>query len=181
MTMGLLLLGGNAYSEPSKQIDVLMHTPASAFDLFLFQLFERTKCQTWFGSKDQADICMTTINYDFDDNLIEMNFRALETYEHLKGFKAAPEKQKIELMKSSLTQLASSVGLTKASAGFRYGMIQSIPIRHGWSTKSLNMKEVKEEIVKRTVLFLHFTYSGKTYKAKRDHHGKVSVEAKKSL
>ena len=60
---GLLLISSTAHSEPSKPISALMDAPASAFDVFLFQLHERTKCQSWFGNKDQPDMCMTTIKY----------------------------------------------------------------------------------------------------------------------
>ena len=67
--MILLFISNNSLCEPSKPLAKLMDTQATAFDFFLFQIFERTKCQTWFGNEDKPHMCMTVIDYDFEDNL----------------------------------------------------------------------------------------------------------------
>lgn len=92
------LIASIAYAEPSQPISKMMKTPASAFDVFLFQLYEQSKCsQGWVGNQDKddrPDLCMTMINYNFNDNIIEMNYVVTLKHKKMAGFKSATDKKK---------------------------------------------------------------------------------------
>lgn len=187
LVAALLFTSIQTHAEPSKPISSMMNTPSSVFDVFLFQLLEQSKCyQGWFGNRkgeDKANLCMTTIDYKFDDNLVEMNFFVEEKYEQMKGFTTANETQKKAILINILNDVAQSVGVESRGEGqldFRLGMIQMTPIRHGWGTKGFDDKAVKEEIANRTVIHLRANIDGFVYTATRDHHGKVSFGKEKS-
>jgi len=177
----------HAVSEPSKPISSMMDTPSSVFDVFLFQLIEQSKCHKgWFGNRyktQKTDLCMTTIDYKFDDNLIEMNFFVEEKYKDMKGFIKGNEEKKESILKTILNDVAISVGVEVRGEGplnFRAGMIQMTPIRKGWNTKTFDQDSAKNEIAERTVIYIRANIGGIIYTAKRDHHGKVSYEKEKS-
>ncbi len=175
-------------AEPSKPISSMMNTPSSIFDVFLFQLLEQSKCfQGWFVNRkkdDKPDLCMTTINYNFDDNLIEMNFFVEERYKDMKGFASGSDSLKEKILKKILNDVAEYVGvesIVEGQSSFRFGMIQLTPMRHGWGTKGFDEKSAKEEIANRTVIHLRANVGGYVYTATRDHHGKVTFEKSKFL
>ena len=183
----MLFASIDAYAEPSKPISSMMDTPSSVFDVFLFQLLEQSKCyQGWFGNRtaqDKTNLCMTTIDYNFDDNLVEMDFFVEEKYEDMKGFSKSGEAQKEAILKRILSYVAQSVGVESRGQdklNFRLGMIQMTPIRHGWATKGFDDKAVKDEIADRTVIHLRANIEGFVYTATRDHHGKVTFGKEKS-
>jgi hypothetical protein len=86
----MLFASSQAMAEPSKPISAFMEAPASAFDVFILQLFEQSKCyRGWFGNtaaEKESDLCMTMIDYNFNDNLIIMNFSVRDSHEKMKGF-----------------------------------------------------------------------------------------------
>jgi len=172
----------HAAAEPSRPIAKMMDTPASTFDVFLFRLYEQSKCfQGWFGNRkndDKPDLCMTTIKYKFDDNFIVMNFIVREKYEKMAGFRSSSDKQKESMLKALLSDVATSVGVEPQ--GTRLGMIQLTPIREGWSTKAFEETETREEIANRTVIHLRANIGGFVYTVTRDHHGNVTFDKEKT-
>ncbi len=179
------LIASIAYAEPSKPISKMMKTPASAFDVFLFQLHEQSKCyRGWTENQDKddhPDLCMTTIKYDFDDNIIEMHYFVTLKHKKMAGFKSATDKKKEEILKKVLADLAPLVGVEVSSMAFKFGMIQLTPIRKGWGTKDFDESEIREEISKRTVIHLHSKFDGFSYVATRNHNGEIFFEKKSKL
>jgi len=166
-------------AEPSKPIAKFMDAPASAFDVFLFRVKEEGKCyQTYWGNpgNQKLDLCLTGLVYNFDDNIIEMNFFVYEHHELLQGISGKSKKDKEDTVKSILTKVAEIAGVEKRIHIGYSGWIQSVPIRHGWSTKNLNMNEVREEIRKRTIVRLYTDpIDGQSYKAVRSHYGEITI------
>jgi hypothetical protein len=180
MLMVISLVPMYALAEPSAPITKFMDTPASAFDIFLFHLQENGKCyQTFWGNpgNQKLDLCLTRLEYSYDDNIIEMNFFVNNSHKLLQGISGKPQKDKENVIKSILTDAAQIVGVEKIpSVGF-FGWIQMVPIRHGWSTKNLDESEFRDEIRKRTRVLLYTDpIDGKRYKAVRSHHGEISIE-----
>jgi len=180
-----LLVNAQTIAEPSKPISSMMDTPSTVFDMYLFRLLEQSKCnQGWFGNRekdDKPDLCMTTIEYQYADNLIEMNFFVQERHEKMKGFTSASDIQKEKILKNILIEVAQSVGVVSRGDGklnFRFGMIQMTPMRHGWGTSSFDEEVARDEISDRTVIHLRSNVDGFVYKATRNHHGKIMFEKK---
>jgi len=184
--VSMLLITTQAAAEPSKPISAMMDTPASVFDVYLFRLMEQSKChQGWFGnSKDRTKLCMTRIDYHFDDNLIEMNFFVQERHEKKESIRTATDKQKEKILNSMMSDLARSVGVDSDieidGKIILFGMIQLTPIRHKWSNTRFDEKAAKEEIAKRTIINLRTLVEGFIYTITRDQHGKVTFTKKES-
>ena len=64
-------------ADPGPQISNMMKTPASAFDLYLFRLYEGARCNRLIKNtnSDEADLCMTSLAYDVDSNVLSAYLR----------------------------------------------------------------------------------------------------------
>ncbi|WP_194868958.1 hypothetical protein [Pseudoalteromonas sp. PPB1] len=181
-----VFLSNQSYAEPSKFIAQAMTAPASVFDLFLFKIEEQSKCyRGWFGNsktKDHETPCLTTLKYNFDENIIKMNFFVGDVNEKMIGFKASNDKDKEAILRNVLSDLASTLGVEKNEySGLKLGMIQMTSIRNGWSRDEFDESNFKEEVTKRTVITVTANIEdGFIYKAIRNHHGKVRFEKKRS-
>lgn len=185
MTLFAAMLFTSTYSfaEPSKPISSMMDTPSSVFDVFLFSLFEQSKCASgWFNrtADDDANICMATINYDFNDNLVEMNFVVREGHEEMQDILNSGEEQKEVILKELLLDTAQKAGVEGWGDRGKLGMIQFTSMRHGWGAPSFDEELAKKEISDRTVINLRTNIDGFLYTATRDHHGRVTIEKEKS-
>ena len=179
-----ILLSSQSQAEPSKLLAQAMTTQISTFDFFLFKIKEQSKCyRGWFGNsknKNSEKPCLTTLKYNFDDNLIKMNFFVDETNEKMIHFKASTDQKKETILRGVLSDVATSVGVEELN-GMKIGMIQMTEIRNGWSKEGFDESKVKDEIANRTVISVTVNIKdGFIYKAIRNHHGKVFFEKNKS-
>lgn len=179
-----ILLSSQSQAEPSKLIAQAMTTQTSAFDFFLFKIEEQSKCHRgWFGNsknKNSEKPCLTTLDYNFEDNLIKMNFFVDETNEKMIHFKTSNDKNKEAILREVLSSIATSLGIEERN-GMKFGMLQMTKMRNGWSKKEFDESKVKEEIAKRTVVAVTANIKdGFIYRATRNHHGKVFFEKNKS-
>lgn len=183
----LASLIGTVSAEPSRHISALMQTPASTFDFYLYRLYDQTKCFHFFESpvleENKPNLCMTNLEYQFDDNLIVMNFFVRENYKHMSGFLNSSEEKKKDILKTIMADLSKDIGVAsrdKDNPGFRFGLIQMTPIREGWKTKEFDEYEVREEIANRTVMHLRTNIAGFVYTLTRDQHGKLTYQKGKA-
>ena len=74
-----ILFAQQVYAEPGPAITKMMQTPATAFDMFLFRLYESAKCNNVVKNvnSDEADLCLSTIKYDAEKNILSTFFRVL--------------------------------------------------------------------------------------------------------
>jgi len=177
-----ILLSSQSQAEPSKLIAQAMTTQTSAFDFFLFKIEEQSKCyRGWFGNsknKNSEKPCLTTLDYNFEDNLIKMNFFVDETNEKMIHFKTSNDKNKEAILREVLSSIATSLGIEERN-GMKFGMLQMTKMRNGWSKKEFDESKVKEEIAKRTVVSVTANIKdGFIYRVTRNHHGKVFFEKK---
>src|SRR5690606_26887306 len=92
-----LLLSFHVFSEPSKPIANFMDTPASAFDVFLFRLKENGECyQSYWGNPggQKLALCLTGLEYRFDDNILDMKFFVSSRHEMMQGLSGKTQKEK---------------------------------------------------------------------------------------
>ena len=118
-----------SHADPSKPIRALLEAPASAFDVFLFTLHERSKCYQGAGvsdSKPRPELCMTTIDYNFDDNVIEMHFLVSQKHPAMHRFAAADDAGKRKILDERFKELVLQVGVGGPNDVF-FGLIQNTP------------------------------------------------------
>ena len=180
----IILVSSQIQAEPSKPIAKMITTQTSTFDFFLFKLEEKAKCyRGWFGNSkgnNSKKPCLTTLNYSFEDNLIQMNFFVDDTTEKMKNFRNSNDKNKEIILKAVLANIATTMGVEENN-GMKLGMIQMTTLRNGWAREAFDETEVKEEIAKRTVIVLTAKIKdGFIYRVTRNHHGKVFFEKNKS-
>lgn len=174
--LSLLVLSVSAVAAPSAGIRSLLTTPASAFDVFLHQIYMAANGATYFGGSNMKEkVRIFQLDYDVGTNLITMRFHISPDHETLAGFKGSTVERKKELMLGAARTIAVSLGLDERLPGMRFGLIQAQKIRNGWANKDFNEDEVKEEIVGRTVMELINSYEDKTiYMVRRNPAGTYS-------
>lgn len=176
-----LFLSRSAQSDPSDPIQKLISTPSSAFDEFLYRIYDSAKCyRGWFATETRESVrtpCMTGIDYSFSDNLVTMNFFVKPSEEAMGGYFDVSENIREALLLSVLQGVCQNVGVVPAHPelpDLYFGLIQTTPMRYGWATDEVDEKEIRSEIAKRTVINLRVTVRDTTYLAKRSQHGDVS-------
>lgn len=157
---------GTAYGEPSRIIEKAMNTPASVFDVFLFEMQEHW--EKYFESSYKA---YYRYSYSFVDNLLILRFSLTAEPDDaplplIEGFIEGSEKHKKEILAEAIGRLATQVAAT----------IQDTPIRKGWSTNDFNEKEFREELVKRTVINMEVWHDSEAYMVVRDQYGKIMID-----
>lgn len=179
-----LLMSASAVAAPSTGIRALLETPASAFDVFLHQLYVASNGPTYFGGSNMKEqIRIFDLSYDYDSNLIKMSFHVGPEHKSMKGFSSRDIEGKKDMMLSAAKDIAESLGLEARDGAIpiRIGLIQSLKIRNGWTSKDFDEEQVKDEIANRTVFQLVYAWEEKSiYKVRRDQLGRYefSVDTK---
>ena len=158
---------GTAYGDPSRIIEKAMDTPASIFDVFLFEMRER-----WEDVMTPAFKISYDYSYSYVDNLLTLRFFVLvnsTTWPIFEGFRKMSEKEKRE-------NLEMAMSFTSATATY---LIKETPIRNGWATNGFDEDEFRKEIAKRTVVELKVWSPKELYIVVKDQHGKISVDKEK--
>jgi hypothetical protein len=179
---GALLLSIPALAEPTPGIKTLIATPASAFDVFLQQLYVASNGPSFFGGPNMNEqLRIFKLDYDYGSNLISMSFHIGPEHKLMKGFSGRNLEGKKDIMLSAAKEIADSLGLEARDGILRIGLIQSINIRNGWSTKDFNESRIKDEIADRTVFDLVCAWEEKfIYQVRRTQTGRYefSVDTK---
>ena len=165
-----LMLAQQVVAEPSPPIAKMIQTPATAFDLFLFRLYEAAKCNQVLknGNSDEADLCLSSINYDADRNILSTFFRVLPAAEAMDDFVDQEAAGRKEIMLKLLENTARRVGALDS-----WGLLHSTPISHGWKGSDAVEKSFRAELAQRTSTALSTSYDGVVYIATRHHDGKI--------
>ena len=169
----LIFLPLTAKAEPSKLISKLMETPASAFDVYLFNLYSENKCFFYEFSIEQ-EWCVMDVNYDFEDNLIVVYSMISEEHELLSGidiFKLSEEDRNNKL-NAIVTDASINFGVNNPD-----GEIYSVRIRNGWTNKQFDDTEIKNEIAKRTVIKAAIISEDVAHTVTRTHKGEYIYES----
>lgn len=182
---GALLLCVLASAEPTPGIRTLISTPASAFDVFLHQLYLECNGAGYFGGPNMKEqLRIFKLEYDYSSNLIVMGFHIGPDHGLMKGFNGRDLDGKKEIMLRAAKDLAESLGLEARDGILRIGLIQTLPIRNGWGTKDFNESRIKDEIADRSVLELVYAWEDTViYQVRRAQSGRYefSTDTKKSI
>lgn len=177
-----VLLSPSALAAPSAGIRTLLSTPASAFDVFLHQLYVAANGPAFFGGPNMNEqLRISVITYDYDSNVINMSFHIGPEHKLMKGFNSRDIEGRKDILLRAAKDVATSLGLEARDGILRIGLIQFMKIRNGWATKDFPEAKIKNEIADRTVFELIYASEEKAiYKVRRDQSGRYefSVDTK---
>ena len=170
MPLVLLMLTQSAFAQPGPFIERMIKTPASAFDLFLFRLYEAGKCNTVVknGNLEEADLCLSSIQYDADKNILTAFFRVLPGAEAMDDFVDLEKSGRREILLQLLQNTARRVGAVDG-----WGLLHSIPLGYGGDIAAADEKSFRSELAGRTTTKLSTSYDGVVYVATRHHDGRI--------
>jgi hypothetical protein len=108
------LVGPQALAEPSSSIAKVIEKPATAFDMFLFRLYEASKCNNVVknNNADEADLCLSSLRYDADKNVLATFFRVLPSTMVMDDFSDLESAGRKEIMLKVPGNTASRFGLS---------------------------------------------------------------------
>jgi len=169
----LLMIPMSIIAAPSSGIRALLETPASVFDVFLQQLYIASNGPTYFGGPNMKEqIRIFRIDYDYASNLISISFHIGPDHRLMKGFARHDIRGKKDMLLDAAQDIAISLGLEARDRNIRYGLIQSLKIRNGWTSNAFDENQVKEEIANRTVFELFYAWEEKNlYSVRRTQSG----------
>lgn len=172
--LSLLVMSVSAVAAPSPGIRSLIATPASAFDVFLHQVYLASNGASFFGGPNMREqLRMFDMQYDYSTNLITMRFHINPDHKSMNGFSGSSLEGKKDIMLRAAKNLAQALGVEPLFEEHYMGVIQSLKIRNGWTSKDFDEEKVKAEIVSRTVMDLVFAWEEKTiYQVRRSHTGR---------
>lgn len=177
----MICFTGTGITAPGQSILKMMRTPVTAFDFFLFELEESCKCEKWFGNPNwRSDPCLTLMEYNIEEDLIYLNFYVHDpsrSSTYMRGFTSGSDAQKEQILRKAVERLAVVVGVAeRPGTGKPYGLIQVTPIRRGWFNPDFKEAELKDDVVRRTVLTLQTKFQAKLYRVERKNDGQVLYE-----
>jgi len=170
LILSSILLAPQVLAAPGQQVSRMMQTPASMFDMFLFRLFEAGKCNNVLknNNSDEADLCLSSIRYDADKNILSAFFRVLPGAEAMDDFVDMERDGRKQTMLTLLENTARRVGAVDT-----WGLLHSTPISHGLSINAADKKLFRAELAERTTTALSTSYDGVVYVATRHHDGRI--------
>lgn len=194
-----LFSSGLAFSAPSDQIQKMLATPASIFDVYLMDLYVNNSCdrrirvgvrsgsdiQDWLDGKFhllKPNRCLTTIpSYSFSDNVITV---FVGVYKHDEIATILSKKTKEEDRKKSVKKLLNDISVWVGTKGCSKGVpadkgsgvVFRSKIRRGWKTEDTNTVKMKCEIAKRIRLevWLHGAEERLAKVLRKTHRGEIS-------
>ena len=181
----ILIFTYSAQAKPSKSIKAMMDTPVSAFDFFLYQLYDSTKCDKWYGYQQfTPPNCMTKQpEYDEENDSLILYFRiSLRTNDdydikYSEKFQSASEEERMKMLQSDFDHFLYQFGLEKKPKKNWNKMGLNHP--KGWIDRQLFPKKLKsrfDNVKDRMILNINFSYyKGPHYNAKRDIEGTVII------
>ncbi len=170
LILSSILLAPQVLAAPGQQVSRMMQTPASTFDMFLFRLYEAGKCNNVLknNNSDEADLCLSSIRYDADKNILATFFRVLPGAEAMDDFVDQEPDARKQTMLALLENTARRVGALDG-----WGLLHSTPISYGLNISTADEKSFRAELAQRTSTALSTSYDGVVYVATRHHDGAI--------
>jgi hypothetical protein len=169
LTLGLLT-AVPVMAQSASPIESLMKTPASAFDLFLFRLYEGAKCNNMVknNNADEADLCMTSLTYDVESRVLSAFLRVYPGAEVMDDFIDQDAAGRKLILMTLL-----DISVRRVGALDSWGLLYSTPISYGMESGSALEKAFRVELAARTTVALSTSYDGVVYVATRQYDGSI--------
>lgn len=163
----ILFFSATAWAHSGTAITAMMQAPASVFDLFLFRLYEEAKCNKVVqnNNADEADLCMSTLSYDSEANILTVFFRVLPAAQVMEDFVDQEAEGRKQVMLQLLENTAKRVGAVDS-----WGLLHSLPISY---VPLPGEKSFRSELARRTSTRLSTSYDGKVFIATRHYDGRI--------
>lgn len=144
--------------------------PASVMDLFMLRLYEAGKCNNVVrnDNAEEADLCLTTLDFDPDRQLLSAFFRVLPAALIMDEFVDVDAAGKQEILLKVLDNTARRMGAVDT-----WGLLHSVPVAYGGNIDSDAIKAFRAALAARTTVAVVTSYDGVVYRATRHHDGKV--------
>ncbi len=148
----------------------MLTTPASVMDVFLLRLYEAGKCNNVVRNEnaDEADLCLTTLDYDAERNLLNAFFRVLPAAPIMDDFVDLDADGRQEILLQLLDNTARRMGAVDT-----WGLLHSTPVAYGGKIDADAVKAFRAALAARTTVALVTSYNGVVYRATRHHDGKI--------
>lgn len=148
----------------------MMQTPASAFDVFLFRLYEAAKCNQVVRNDhlEEADLCLSSLRYDAEGNVLTAYFRIWPGAFAMDDFVDVDADARKEILLGLLDTTAQRFGAVDT-----WGLLHNLPITHGWKSEDAVEKAFRGELARRTTTVLSTSYDGIVYIATRHYDGRI--------
>lgn len=165
-----LLISPCLLAAPDPAISKIFNTPASAFDVYLFNLYESSKCNNVVKNNnfDEADLCVNAIKYDPDKNVLTAFFNIVPGAEAMDDFVELEEDDREIILIGVLQNTAKRFGAVSS-----WGLLHSTPLSHGRVVSIEDEKSFKAALAKRTTTVLSTSYNGIVYIATRHYDDKI--------
>lgn len=168
-----------AFSESTPGIETLIRTPASAFDVFLGELYFKLGGQKHFSNSHRTDqFNVFKLDYDYKSNVILIGIHIGPSHERMNGFTPGDLNERRAILLKAAQDTATSLGIAPreiAGIPIRLGLIQEIKIRNGWGTKEFDETKIKNEIADRVELTLVYAWEEKVvYQVRRTISGQYN-------
>ena len=149
-------------AAPSESMRKAMKTPVSVFDFVLFQIAYELK----FVSVDGRHSYLNDIDYDQDDDLIQLKFVMPRSHMRFFVFKNSDEQRKERILRAEVEILNTYI----------VRLIKNLPIRTIGDDVEFNEDEFKADLIKRLTITLNTFDPGKvvTYEVTRNPSGDIS-------
>ena len=157
-------------AQSTSPIESMMKTPASAFDLFLFRLYEGAKCNNLVknNNADEADLCMTSLTYDLESRVLSAFLRVYPGAEPMDDFIDQDAAGRKLILMRLLDNSVRRVGALDS-----WGLLYSTPISYGMNSGNAQEKAFRAELAARTTVALSTSYNGVVYVATRQYDGTI--------
>lgn len=151
-------------------IERMIQTPASAFDVFLFRLYEAAKCNQVVSNDhlEEADLCLSSLSYNAEGNVLTAFFRVLPAAFAMEDFVDADADSRKEILLGLLDTTAQRFGAVDT-----WGLLHNLPITHGWKSGDTDEKAFRGELARRTTTVLSTSYDSIVYVATRHYDGRI--------
>jgi hypothetical protein len=157
-------------AQSASPIEGMMKTPASSFDLYLFRLYEGAKCNRLIKNTnaDEADLCMTSLAYDVDSNVLSAYLRVYPGAEVMDDFVDEDAAGRKLILMALL-----DISVRRVGALDSWGLLYSTPISYGMESGSALERAFRTELAARTTVALSTSYDGVVYVATRQYDGSI--------
>ena len=175
-----------ALSKPDKSFKTLIKTPITAFDFFLYRLYNNSKCHFWPGYERDTSRCMNNYpQYDQKNNELTLSFIfSFDTADEfdsdlLAQFNSGSKERKVRSLMMYMDDLMDDLGLSNTFVDIRKsskliydrGLIDKSLILN--KANQIDIKKIKDSIK----VEAKFDYSEYTdYWVIRDTNGEMTVE-----
>ncbi len=148
----------------------MLASPASVMDVFLLRLYEAGKCNNVVrnDNADEADLCLTTLDYDTERDLLNAFFRVLPAAPIMDDFVDLDADGRKEILLQLLDNTARRMGAIDT-----WGLLHSTPVAYGGDVDADAIRAFRAALAARTTVAVVTSYDGVVYRATRRFDGEI--------